>query len=77
MKSPKLVPANSPITFRDIFTHTSGLSYGFMGTSPVEAMYRANSLDTATSELSTAEFMAQLAEMPLLFHPGERWNYSM
>ncbi len=76
-RKPETVAAERPISFRDLFTHTSGLTYGFMGTSPVDAMYRLNGLDSGTTELSTADFMLQLAEMPLQFQPGTRWNYSM
>ena len=76
-RKPETAAAERPITFRDLFTHTSGLTYGFMGTSPVDAMYRLNGLDGGTTELSTADFMLKLAEMPLQFQPGTRWNYSM
>ncbi|HEX4891054.1 MAG TPA: serine hydrolase domain-containing protein, partial [Alphaproteobacteria bacterium] len=76
-RKPETVNADRPISFRDLFTHTSGLTYGFMGSSPVDAMYRLNGLDGGTTELSTAEFMNQLAAMPLQFQPGARWNYSM
>lgn len=76
-KNPETVPAARPITFQDLFTHTSGLSYGFIGATPVEAMYRSHNLDTAATNLSTGDFVNKLAEMPLLFHPGSRWNYSM
>ncbi|MCK9993420.1 MAG: hypothetical protein Dbin4_01940 [Alphaproteobacteria bacterium] len=76
-RKPETVNTERPISFRDLFTHTSGLTYGFMGSSPVDAMYRLNGLDGGTTELSTAEFMNQLAAMPLQFQPGARWNYSM
>lgn len=76
-RKPETIAAERPITFRDLFTHTSGLTYGFMGASPVDAMYRLNGLDGGVTELSTADFMNKLAEMPLQFQPGSRWNYSM
>jgi len=76
-RKPETVAAERPITFRDLFTHTSGLTYGFMGTSPVDAMYRLNGLDGGTTQHSTAEFINSLAQMPLQFQPGTRWNYSM
>ena len=34
-------PAEREITFRDLLTHTSGLTYGFMESNPVDALYRA------------------------------------
>jgi len=76
-RKPETMALERAITFRDLFTHTSGLTYGFMGASPVDAMYRLNGLDGGTTELSTADFMLKLAEMPLQFQPGARWNYSM
>src|SRR3954464_1618976 len=49
------VPAEREITFRDLLTHTSGLTYGFMESNPVDALYRAktNGVDfqTATTSL--------------------------
>lgn len=76
-RKPQTVAAERPVTFRDLFTHTSGLTYGFMGTSPVDAMYRLHGLDSGATSLTTAAFMGELAKMPLQFHPGARWNYSM
>ena len=35
------VPAEREINFRDLLTHTSGLTYGFMESNPVDALYRA------------------------------------
>ena len=40
------VPAEREINFRDLLTHTSGLTYGFMESNPVDALYRAK--DTAS-----------------------------
>ena len=34
------VPAARPITIRDLLTHTSGLTYGFMQSTLVDALYR-------------------------------------
>ena len=46
------VPATRPITYRDLLTHTSGLTYGFMNATPVDAMYREQGIDFQTSELA-------------------------
>src|SRR3546814_12221056 len=41
-------------------------------------MYRARGLgDFSEPSFDLAEGMARLAELPLLFDPGTRWNYSM
>ena len=77
MRAPETVPAERDITFRDLLTHTSGLTYSFMGSSPVDAMYRRDKLEGATSPYSTRETIEKLAALPLQFQPGARWNYSM
>ena len=51
----ELVPAERDITFRDLLTHTSGLTYGFMEANAVDALYRAKEggvdFQTATATL--------------------------
>ncbi len=69
-------PAERPMNVQDLLTHTSGLTYGFMGRHPVDAIYRERGLDR-TSGMSLAEVCAGLAETPLLFSPGTQWSYSM
>lgn len=76
-RAPETVPAERDITFRDLLTHTSGLTYSFMGSSPVDAMYRREKLEGATSPYSTQETIEKLGALPLQFQPGSRWNYSM
>lgn len=71
------VPAERPITFRDLMTHTAGLTYGFMQTHPVDAAYRANGVDFQTSEASLGEVVERLAALPLVAQPGRAWNYSV
>ena len=44
------VPASRDISFRDLLTHTSGLTYGFMEATAVDALYRANGIDFQTSD---------------------------
>lgn len=63
------------MTIRDLFTHTSGLTYGFMGRHPVDALYRRRGLDSAQHKLES--WVEMVAEMPLLFSPGTRWSYSV
>ncbi len=69
-------PADRPMNIQDLLTHTSGLTYGFMGRHPLDAIYRARGLDR-TSGQTLAEVCAGLAETPLLFSPGTQWSYSM
>jgi len=70
------VPARSPITFKQLLTHTSGLTYGFTG-SPVSAIYQAAKFDFQTEEATLWQMMERLAKLPLLAQPGTEWNYSV
>jgi CubicO group peptidase (beta-lactamase class C family) len=58
-------------------THTSGLTYGFMMRTAVDAAYRkANVADRQTAG-GLPEMIDQLAQIPLDFLPGTTWNYSV
>ena len=66
------------ITVHDLMTHQSGLTYDFMLEHPVDALYRNHKINGAHNEkYDLAEFCDALAEMPLLFSPGDKWNYSV
>jgi CubicO group peptidase (beta-lactamase class C family) len=69
----ELVPAKRPITIQDLMRHTSGLTYGFTGTSMVQRMLLADA--AITQERTTAEFVDKLATQPLRYQPGEIWEY--
>ncbi|MSP04611.1 MAG: class A beta-lactamase-related serine hydrolase [Acetobacteraceae bacterium] len=71
------VPAERDITFRDLLSHTSGLTYGFMQEHPVDAMYRAAKIDFQTSNKTLAQMVDLVATMPLICQPGKAWNYSI
>jgi CubicO group peptidase (beta-lactamase class C family) len=70
-------PAQRDITFRDLLSHTSGLTYGFMEASPVDAMYREAGVDFQTSKASLREVVDLAGSMPLIAQPGSQWNYSI
>ncbi|MFL1405976.1 serine hydrolase domain-containing protein [Marinobacter sp. M1N3S26] len=69
-------PAVTTMTIRDLFTHMSGLTYGFLFRSNVDAAYRALKLDGG-KDLTLDRLVEHLAEMPLEFDPGTAWNYSV
>lgn len=69
-------PATSVMTIRDLLTHMSGLTYGFMHRTNVDAAYRELGLDGSES-LTLETLVSQLAELPLEFSPGTAWNYSV
>ncbi len=71
------VPAERDITFRDLLTHTAGLTYGFMQSTNVDAMYRERGVDFQTSDLTLGEVVETAASLPLLSQPGAEWNYSI
>ena len=70
-----LVRPKSPMTIRHLMSHTSGLTYGAFGNSEVDRQYRAANL--LSGDLTLAEFIKKLSALPLLFHPGEQWNYGV
>jgi len=73
------VPAEREINFRDLLSHTSGLTYGFMESNPVDALYRAKEggVDFQTATTSLKEVVDRLATFPLITQPGKAWNYSV
>ena len=71
------VPAARDITFRDLMTHTSGLTYGFMQSTLVDAAYRDQGIDFQTAPGTLADLVERLYELPLLAQPGVEWNYSV
>lgn len=74
---PMTVPAERGITYRDLLTHTSGISYGFMESTVVDALYRQNKIEFNTPmDTNLLEVTNKLAAMPLLAQPGKAWNYS-
>ena len=71
------IPAEREMTIRDLLTHTSGLTYEFFNAHPVDAMYRQRNLTGSNAcEMSLAALVGHLGELPLVFSPGTRWNYS-
>lgn len=70
------VPAATTMTIRDLFTHMSGLTYGFMNRTNVDAAYRELKLD-GSSSLTLDALIERLTELPLEFSPGSAWNYSV
>jgi CubicO group peptidase (beta-lactamase class C family) len=81
----ELVAAKRAITIQDLLRHTSGLTYAFTGNTPVQRLYTSSQLfspdptnakQPVTHDLTTAEFVTQLAKLPLIDQPGASWNYS-
>jgi CubicO group peptidase (beta-lactamase class C family) len=71
------VPPKRPMKVVDLVTHTSGLTYGFMSRTSVDAAYRAHKIGAHDTPGGMEEFIEQLSKLPLDFSPGEMWNYSV
>src|SRR5262249_4644336 len=69
-------PAVRPITIRHLMSHSAGLSYGLFdpGTLIFNAYRARKVLNPATT---LAEMIDALADLPLAFHPGTSWEYSV
>jgi CubicO group peptidase (beta-lactamase class C family) len=61
----------------DLVTHTSGLTYGFMSRTAVDAEYRRQKVGDFQTPGGLDAFIEQLANIPLDFSPGDYWNYSV
>ncbi|MDE2806397.1 MAG: PQQ-dependent dehydrogenase, methanol/ethanol family [Gemmatimonadota bacterium] len=71
-------PPDRPILIRDLLTHTSGLTYGIFGDSPVDSMYnRALYAASMGSRRDLEGRVDVIASLPLVDDPGDRWIYSM
>jgi CubicO group peptidase (beta-lactamase class C family) len=70
------VPAQRAMTIRDLFTHMSGLTYGFMQRTNVDAAYRELGMD-GSKNLTLDTLVENLGRLPLEFSPGSAWNYSV
>ncbi len=71
---PILVDIARPITMKELMTHTAGFGYGLQPGNPVDDAF------VAKQPLAKPDLKAMVdtvAEIPLLFQPGERWSYSI
>jgi CubicO group peptidase (beta-lactamase class C family) len=71
------VPAERAITFRDLLTHRSGLTYGEFHRGPIRAAYAAGLGGQIDNELSPDEWIARLATLPLVDQPGAAFHYGV
>ena len=71
-------PAERPMTMRDLLSHQSGLTYGFME-GPLEAGYFKHEVYQAGAMRGRdlQSMIDRLVELPLKFSPGDNWNYGV
>ena len=70
-----LEPQIQPMTVQDLMRHTSGLTYGFIGTNPVKQSYA--DMKVMAPDQTNAQMAEKLAKLALLYQPATRWEYSM
>jgi CubicO group peptidase (beta-lactamase class C family) len=77
------VPANRPITLRDLLTFRMGLGEPIAapGSLPLQAAEAALGVRTfgppvPRTQLGPDEWIRKLGTLPLQYQPGERWRYS-
>ena len=68
-------PQFRPMTVQDLLRHTSGLTYGAIGTNRVKQAYM--DMKVMVPDQTNAEMVEKLAKLPLLYQPGTHWEYSM
>ena len=69
-------PAVRSITIRHLMSHSSGLSYGLFD--PGTLIFRAyNERKVINPATTLAEMVDVLADLPLIYHPGTSWEYSV
>ena len=62
------------MTVQDLLRHTSGLTYGIFGNSPVDELYKKSGMFASKS---LAAMVTTIANIPLAHQPGEFWEYSV
>ncbi len=67
--------ATRPITFRDLLTHRSGLTYGDFHRGPIGRAHAETLGATIDNPLTPDEWIARLATLPLIDHPGAGFHY--
>jgi CubicO group peptidase (beta-lactamase class C family) len=67
--------ARSPITIAQLMSHTAGLSYGFLADRSA-GMYVATEAKADPGQ-PLREHVKMFAGIPLVFHPGADWRYSV
>lgn len=73
------VAARRAITIRDLLTHRSGITYGFLNGGLVGGGYRKNGVTDGltTTTMTIEEGINTLAAEPLVTQPGAAFNYSL
>ncbi|HJQ14535.1 MAG TPA: serine hydrolase domain-containing protein [Anaerolineales bacterium] len=68
-------PAERQITFEDLLTHRSGLTYGDFQAGPLAKAYKEALGGDIDSEVLPEDWIARLAALPLIEQPGRAFHY--
>jgi CubicO group peptidase (beta-lactamase class C family) len=71
----RTAPAARPITFMDLLTHRSGLTYEFLSPGPLGAAYEAALGGAIDSDVAPDDWIAKIATLPLVDQPGAGFHY--
>jgi CubicO group peptidase (beta-lactamase class C family) len=69
------VPAERTVTFEDLLTHRSGITYGAFQTGPLGRAYEETLGGEVDSLVTPDEWIAGLASLPLIDQPGAGFHY--
>lgn len=74
---PYTIPATKEITIRDLLRHTSGITYQW--NEDLGPMYEKANVASGLLEYddTIGDSVKRLAAQPLLFNPGDKWEYSL
>lgn len=64
-----------PITFEDLLTHRSGLTYGDFHSGPIARAYREALGDDIDNDIAPDDWIRRLASLPLIDQPGNTMHY--
>lgn len=70
-------PVTRPMTIHHLLTHTSGLTYGGLNEGIIPELCIENRVEFKPNEGPLADVVDRLAQIPLEFQPGSRWNYGV
>jgi CubicO group peptidase (beta-lactamase class C family) len=72
--TPILETPRRPMTVLDLMRHTTGMTAGYSNIDAVEDIRKR--VDPSDHHNTLAQMAAKLALVPLVYHPGEQWQYS-
>ena len=67
--------SSRPITFEDLLTHRSGLTYGDFHSGPIARAYRDALGDDIDNDIAPDDWIRRLASLPLIDQPGNAMHY--